>query len=433
MNNKNLFMLLISMVIIGLLPMAASASSWSSFQGNNYNNGVTSENITTTFATNWNSQTAAGDYAGLDSGAVIDDNNVTYCVTYNGTVYAFNLTTGAQKWVNTSIANNNPWSYELSVPAYNDNRLYVGLSNGNYGGTNIGSTIYALNATDGTVAWYNSSDIYFPSSYQLDSPIKYDSGKLYFGSVELDANYATIGGYFYCVNASNGEVIWRNDSSTRGYYGAAPAIIGDYVVVGDDAGIVRSFNKATGSLVSSLDSSAYGSIRSGIVYDGTNIYYTIKEGYLVKAPFDLNSGTFGTATIKPLGTGVHSTSTPAVTSNYVYIGTDDGTFPGNGSLKCFARSTLNLLDTENLNGPVKASPVVTTFPNNEERAYVTTNTNPGRCYGVTFNTTTFPPHFTHNVSWEPTGSTYTLQGIAFANGWLVYGNDAGYLYGATGF
>ena len=67
MKNKNLFMLLISMVIIGLLPMAVSASSWTSFQGNNENNGVTNEGITTTFATNWNSQTAAGDYAGLDA------------------------------------------------------------------------------------------------------------------------------------------------------------------------------------------------------------------------------------------------------------------------------------------------------------------------------------------------------------------------------
>lgn len=432
MKNKNLFVLLISMVIIGLLPMAASASSWPSFQGNNYNNGVTNEDITTTFATNWNSQTAAGDYAGLDSGAVIDDNNVTYCVNYNGTVYAFNLITGAQKWVNTNIANNDPYSYEVSVPAYNNDRLYVGLSNGNYGNTNIGSTIYALNATTGAVVWYNSSDTYFPSNYQIDSPIKYDSGKLYFSSVEFDANYNTIGGYFYCVDASNGNVVWRNDSSTRGYYGAAPAIIGDYVVVGDDAGIVRSFNKATGSLVSYLDASAYGSIRSGIVYKDGYIYFTAKPGYLLKASISSSGILSNLQSSSSFGSGVYSTSTPAVTDNYIYVGTDNGDYYNPiGTVKCFNTNLSPIDESSNLGGLIKASPVVTTNTAGQERVYVTTNNNSGECYWLTFDTS--QNEFTNSGYWQPNGSTYTLQGIAFANGYLVYGNDAGYLYGATGF
>lgn len=428
MKNKNLFMLLISMVIIGLLPMAVSASSWTSFQGNNENNGVTDENITTTFATNWTSTTVAGDYAGLDSGVVIDDNNVAYCVNYNGTVYAFNLTTGAQNWVNTNIANDNPYSYEISVPVYNNDRLYVGLSNGNYGNTNIGSTIYALNATTGAVVWYNSSDTYFPSNYQIDSPIKYDSGKLYFGSVELDENYSTIGGYFYCVDASNGNVIWRNDSSTRGYYGASPAIIGDYVVVGDDAGKVRSFNKATGSLVSSLDASSYGSIRSGITYKDGYIYFTAKPGYLLKASID-SSGILTYVNNADLGES--STSTPAVT-NYVYVGTDNGDYYNpTGTVQCFDTDLGYISASSNLGGLVKSSPVVTTNTSGQERVYVTTNNNSGKCYWLTFDTS--QNEFTNSGYWQPNGSTYTLQGIAFANGYLVYGNDAGYLYGATGF
>lgn len=428
-NNRNLLvLLLVSMVIIGILfPMAASASSWPSFQGNNYNNGVTSENITTTFATNWASQTAAGLFSGLDSGVVIDDNNVVYCVTYNGTVYAFNLTTGVQKWVNTNIANSNPYGYELSVPVYHDNHLYVGLSEGN---SSQDTTIYALNATDGTVVWSNSDDNDLIPDHQLNTPIKYDSGKLYFGSVELDANYTTIGGYFYCVDASNGDVLWRYDSSTSGYYGTAPAIIGDYVVVGDDAGIVRSFNKTTGSLVDSLDTSAYGSIRSGIVYKGGNIYYTAKPGYLLKASIS-SSGILGNLNYAPLGTGVYSTSTPAVTDNYIYVGAYNGDYNNPvGTVQCFD-TDLDFKSTSNVpNGFVQASPVVTTNTTGQERVYVTTNTYPGRCYWLTFNSA---GEFTDSGYWEPTGSTYTLQGIAFANGWLVYGNDNGKLYGATGF
>ncbi|AKB50253.1 hypothetical protein MSBRW_1000 [Methanosarcina barkeri str. Wiesmoor] len=430
MKNKNLFMLLISMVIIGLLPVAVSASSWTSFQGNNDNNGVTSENITTTFATNWTSTTAAGDYAGLDAGVVIDDNNVAYCVNYNGTVYAFNLTTGAQNWVNTNIANDNPYSYEISVPVYNNDRLYVGLSNGNYGNTNIGSTIYALNATTGNVVWYNSSDTYFPSNYQIDSPIKYDSGKLYFGSVGFDENYSTIGGYFYCVDASNGNVIWRNDSSTRGYYGASPAIIGDYVVVGDDAGKVRSFNKATGSLVSSLDASSYGSIRSGIVYKNGYIYFTAKPGYLLKASISPSGILSNLQASNSFGSDVYSTSTPAVTNNYIYVGTDNGNYSNpTGTVKCFD-TNLNLEDeSSNLGGLVKASPVITTNTSGQERVYVTTNNASAKCYYLNF----IDGSLGSSGSWQPSNSTYTLQGIAFANGYLVYGNDAGYLYGATGF
>lgn len=431
MKNRNLFLLLISMVIIGLLPMAASASSWPSFQGNNYNNGVTNEDITTTFATNWNSQTDAGLYSGLDSGAVIDDNNVTYCVNYNGTVYAFNLTTGAQKWVNTNIANDNPWSFELSVPVYSesDNRLYVGLSNGNYGNTNIGSTIYALNATTGAVVWYNSSDTYFPSNYQIDSPIKYDSGKLYFSSVEFDANYNTIGGYFYCVDASNGNVVWRNDSSTRGYYGAASAIIGDYVVVGDDAGIVRSFNKNTGALVSYLSTSA-GSIRSGIVYKDGNIYFTAKPGQLLKASIDSSGILDDLESADLVGSSVYSTSTPAVTTNYVYVGTDNGDYVNStGNVQCFDTNLNYISASSDLDGFVKASPVVTTYTAGQERVYVTTNSASGKCYYLNFTN----GRFNSSGYWQPSGSTYTLQGIAFANGYLAYGNDVGRLYGATGF
>lgn len=422
MNNRNLHVLLISMVMIGaLLPMAASASNWSSFQGNNYNNGVTSENITTTFATNWASQTAAGLFSGLDSGAVIDDNNVVYCVTYNGTVYAFNLTTGAQKWVNTNIANSNPYSFELSVPVYYDNRLYVGLSEGN---TSQDTTIYALNATDGTVVWSNSDNNDLIPDHQLNTPIKYDSGKLYFGSVELDANYSTIGGYFYCVDASNGDVLWRYDNSTRGYYGAAPAIIGNYIVVGDDAGIVRSFNKTTGSLVDSLDTSAYGSVRSGIVYDDGNIYYSATGGHLVKVAYDSSTGNIDNPAEWDIGS--RTTSTPAVTNDYIYMGTDTS------EVKVIDKATLgsSVSEAYTVDGPVKASPVVTTNTTGIERVYVTTN-NPGTCYGITFDKSS--ETFTSSVSWQPNGSTYTLQGIAFANGWLVYGNDAGYLYGATGF
>jgi len=406
--------------------MAVSASSWTSFQGNNNNNGVTSEDITTTFATNWTSTTVASDFSGLDSGAIIDENDAVYCVSYSGIVYAFNLTTGSEIWNNSNIANNDPnvFSFELSVPAYHDNRLYIGLSEGN---SSQNTTIYALNTMDGSVVWYNSSDTYFPPSHQLNSPIKYDpdSGNLYFGSVELDANYNTIGGYFYCVNASNGNVIWRYDSSTRGYYGAAPAIIGNYVVVGDDAGIVRSFNKEDGTLVDTLNTSTYGSIRSGIVYDDGSLYYSTTGGYLVTVEYDSSTGDIDATTLRSKDIGSRTTSTPAVTDDYIYVGTDSS------SVKVIDKATFgNIFETYTVDGPVKASPVVTTNTTGIERVYVTTN-NPGTCYGIIFNKSS--ETFTGNVSWQPNGSTYTLQGIAFANGYLVYGNDAGYLYGATGF
>lgn len=415
------------MVIIGLLPMAASASSWPSFQGNNNNNGVTNEDITTTFATNWNSQTDAGLYSGLDSGAVIDDNNVTYCVAYNGSVYAFDLITGSEIWKNANIGNNDPWNSELSVPAYNNDRLYVGLTNGSYGNGN--ATIYALSATDGSIVWNNSDNNDFPLDHQLNSPIKYDSGKLYFGSVELDANYNTTGGYFYCVDTSNGNVVWRYDSSTRGYYGAAPAIIGDYVVVGDDAGIVRSFNKNTGALVSYLSTSA-GSIRSGIVYKDGNIYFTAKPGQLLKASIDSSGILDDLESADLVGSSVYSTSTPAVTTNYVYVGTDNGDYVNStGNVQCFDTNLNYISASSDLDGFVKASPVVTTYTAGQERVYVTTNSASGKCYYLNFTN----GRFNSSGYWQPSGSTYTLQGIAFANGYLAYGNDAGRLYGATGF
>lgn len=410
-------------MIGALLPMAASASSWPSFQGNSYNNGVTDEDITTTFATNWTSTTAAGQYAGLESGTVIDDNNVVYCVNYNGTVYAFNLTTGNQIWNNTGIANSDPYSFECCVPAYGDDRLYVGLSNGSYEGTNIGTAIYALNSTDGTVVWYNSNDSYFPPSHQLNSPIKYESGELYFGSIEFDANNTEIGGYFYCVNASDGEVAWRYNNGTCGF-NATSDRVGIYQITADGEGDIIVTNTKTGQ-VKEYDRKL-GKVTDIVFNDNTGLLEVTTETYLYMLDFNPGTGVVGNVIISKR---IRSHSTLAVTDNYVYVGTDDGL--GNGSVLCFNSSNLDLIDTINISGPIRAPPVVTTYPENEERVYVTTYANPGRCYWLTFNTTI--EEFTSSGYWEPAGSNYTLQGISFANGWLVYGNDAGYLYGATGF
>ncbi|WP_305063807.1 outer membrane protein assembly factor BamB family protein [Methanococcoides sp.] len=428
MNIKSLGLALATMLVLSLLATGASASDWPTFQKNNYNNGVTSEDIPDDFTPSpsdtWTFTGASGGWLGWESAPIIGD-GITYNVYYNGDIYAIGLTNGTQVWCNDELGGSG--NFELSVPAYDDaqKRLYVGLSSGN---ASTSTGIHALHSGNGTAIWSNTSSTEFPSSHQLNTPIKYDSGQdaIYFGSTHMSGTYTTDDGYFYCVDADTGVVNWKYDNDC-GFYFTSPAIIGNYVVVGDDDGTVRVFDLDDGDVVDSIETSSIqagaGSIRSGIVYDDGTIYYTTTEGYLIAIGFNSATGDLDGNDTDSETTGARTTTTPAVTSDYVYVGTDGS------AVKAYERSTLTCLDTCNTNGPVKASPVVTTYPSGEERVYVTTNTASGRLYACTFDTT--DEEFSGSPYWGPTGSSYTLQGIAFADSWLVYGNDNKKIFGLT--
>jgi outer membrane protein assembly factor BamB len=312
--------------------------------------------------------------------------------------------------------------FELCTPAYDgdNDRLYVGLSEAN-AITDTG--IYALDAATGDVLWSNSSDTYFLPNHQLNSGIKYDAatGDIYFGSWGSN-------GRFYCVEGDTGIVKWYNVSSSNGYYWATAAIIGDYVVVGNEAGLVTSYYKVNGTVADTYDydTGATAPIRSGITYDSTTgyIFYTVKTGTsngdLVAASFDTSNGHIGDTHTDETSTYLSAsvTTTPTVVDSYVFVN------HGNG-VAMYSASNLNTIATTGALAAMKSSPVVTK-EGDYYYVYVVANNAGGTAYCLQFD-----PVFGYlgATTWTPTGSDYTLQGIAAADGWLVYGNDGGYIYG----
>lgn len=420
--------------MFGALSATAYASDFGTFQHDNYHTGVTTDSAPTVTPTaNW---ATYGDsyygYAGFDVAPVVGGDKM-FEVSYNGTIFAFNKTTGAIAWINSLLSGNG--TFELATPVYNNGVLYVALSNTYYDSVTYApictnTSISAINANDGTIVWTEQVPMVDGNYFQTDSPVVFDSGNVYFGTANVTPAYTTDNGVYYCYNATTGAQVWSLPSMTEsGYYWAGAAVIGDYLVYGDDSGILLSVNKNTGSIVDSFDVSdgfgvPAGKLESSISYNRTNssIYFTSTGGYCFNLGFNNATGFFGSTIWNAQLTGA-STSTPAVYDGKVFVGTNSN------SLVCLYATNGSSFWSVNTNGPVQSSPVVSAPPASSSavknyHVYFTTNTLNGTVYCV---------NATGNTSWTylpPSGmNQYTLQGVAISNGSVYFGNDAGYVFG----
>ena len=216
------------------LTLTIAASDWSQFQKDEVNIGRTADSAPITApddTISWASHTAHGGWTGIDTAPVVGDGKV-YVVAYNGNVYAKYLN-GTQAWTNTTIGGDG--NFELATPAYNDGVLYVALSKGN---ATTQTGIHALYTDNGTVKWSNANI----GNQQTNTPVTYYDGLIFFGTVNMTSVNNSDKGYYYCYYANNGTQKWvRNNNNTGGgYYWAGAAVIGDYLVYGDDGGYLTS-------------------------------------------------------------------------------------------------------------------------------------------------------------------------------------------------
>ncbi|WP_094227704.1 outer membrane protein assembly factor BamB family protein [Methanolobus psychrotolerans] len=418
MTKRTVFMLLLSIGLILGLSSAAYASDWTSFQKNNYNNGVVDgvAPSTSSFTPVWNHTISGSGWVGWD-GAPIIANGTVYDIYFNGYVYAYDLTTGTNVWTNSAVGGGSG-SFELSTAAYDtvNDRLFVALSNGN---SSTSTSVHAINGITGATVWSNTSLSNFPANHQFNSGIKYDDGKVYVANCVVSGSTTTTGN-LTCLDASTGVVEWNYHNSAAGFYWATPAIIGDYVVIGCDDGYVRSFNKATGALVEGVNAGD-GSIRGGITYDGSGyIYFTTTGGSVFKYSFNSATGDIGNTATAYDDHGTRMTTTPTVAGNFVYV-TDDSAV-----IHCYYKSTMSQrssIDLTSTWGGIKASPVVYDAADGYDYVYVTVNapTAPASC--VYFDSNGRNPDVAGTFG--PAG--YTLQGVAIVDGYIVFGNDVKYI------
>jgi outer membrane protein assembly factor BamB len=417
----------LTMVTLALTGTLA-ASDWSQFQKDEVNIGRTADSapvVAPDDTTSWDQHTASSAWSGIDTAPVVGDGKV-YVVAYNGNVYAKYLN-GTHAWTNTTIGGDG--NFELATPAYNDGVLYVALSKGN-ASTQTG--IHALYTDNGTVKWSNASI----GDQQTNTPVTYYDGLIFFGTVNMTSVNNSDKGYYYCYYANNGTQKWvRNNNNTGGgYYWAGAAVIGDYLVYGDDGGYLTSVYWCNKTDVDELHVGS-GKIRSSIAWNVSasdsnygHIFFTNRSGNRVtRIGFNKSTGEFNSSDWWAHDIG-YTTSTPAVYKGRVYVGSS-------GGLYCLDESDGSEDWSFTPNGGVQSSPVISTWydngTNNEIYIYFTTNCASGRLYCLKDYSGNTAAREQWNYQPSENKAGYTLQGAAISGGWIFFGNDKGYLFGLS--
>jgi outer membrane protein assembly factor BamB len=429
MKQKQFALMVSAVMVLALFASGAAASDWTQFQGNVENTGVTSDAgpgpdiyNATVVAT----YTESSSWAGIDTAPLAID----------GYVY----TLGIDEFYKSGTYQLPPffiprftvgWSEETGgttfqnvCPAYNDDdEVFCVVNSANLA---TQQPTFTFLDSDGDIVNNVDQLAFAPATHQCSSPVKYYNndgiGLLLTGTANMSAEddvNLTDDGTYYCLYADNGTEYWSRDTqSGEGYYWAGAAIIegtsDTYVVYGDDAGHLVSVT-IDGTDVDE-DSITTDEIRSSVCYNSNAsvLYFTSKDGNIYCVEFDESTGEFGSVTSQSIGS---STSTPAYNdeNQRVYVGSSSGVY-------CLEDDLTLVWSYTSTNGPVQASPVVSTG-NSNPIVYVTTNCADGTLYAIEDLGSSCSV-----TSSKPSGYDYTLQGVAISGSYLYFGNDAGYVY-----
>jgi outer membrane protein assembly factor BamB len=434
MNKKGFTLFLSAILMITTMAAIASASGWQQFRTDEANAGRTADSAPITAPNNWSQHTAnhsgglAGAY-GIDTVPIVVGDYVYVLASNNTGAYLFKY------YKNGTTVSSGTWpaavgssGFQLSTPAYGNNTIFVLNSQSGY--------LYAINAASGAGRW--NVDVCgsngCPITYYNDSTDG-EKGRLFFG--DLSNSYFS----YY----DNGTQDWAYSGAGSNYW-AGCAVIGDYIVFGNDSRYVTSLNWTNnGAYVDSLYVGS-GRIRSSVAWNVSaadsnygHVFFTNRSGnHLSKIGFNkstggsyeghFNSSDWDSYDIR------YSTSTPVVYKGRVYVG--GGNFStGNYALLCLNESDLTHIWDFTPNGAVQSSPAISTWydngTNNEVYIYFTTNHADGRLYCLK----DYAGNTAAREQWhyQPPADklNYTLQGAAISGGYVFFGNDWGYLFGLS--
>ncbi|MHC1610028.1 MAG: outer membrane protein assembly factor BamB family protein [Candidatus Methanospirareceae archaeon] len=411
---------LIAILLISTIPgVAMATSSWEEFQKDGVNSGKTTDLAPLNPTKAWKVFTHTDDWgmSGVDVAPIVADGKV-FVIDARGYAWAFDAKSGEEIW-NRSLSCEG-WQFQLATPAYGDGRVFFATNDGH---------VYALDPETGDEIWSNR----IAATYdQLNTPVTYADGKVYVGSYKSKSdNGMNDAGVYYCLDSSNGNLVWNRTSTTgKGYYWAGAAVIGDYLVYGDLASVLTCVYRGNGTLVDEINittdvpfnHSDAGAIKSSVAYGNSSVYFTSEGGYAWRIGFDENSGQFIATEgwSKDIG---YSCSTPVVHEGRVYLGT--GSMSVAGRLYCLNASDGSEEWSFEPNGGIKASPAIS-IQGEDSYIYFTTNCVNGSVYCIDEN---------GNELWdfttEEAGASggYILQGVAISDGYVYFGNDGGYVYG----
>ncbi len=217
-------------------------------------------------------------------------NGIVYASFGDGSIRAFDETTGAQKW---SYLTGSLYTY--SSPAVANGIVYAGAGDSSA----ISGYLYALDAVTGALKWS------FPTGGVVYSSPNVVNGIVYFGAYD---------GKVYALNATTGSLIWSFAANSSIY--ASPMVANGVVYVGSFDANAYALNAATGAKLWSFGTSGaiFGSpvIAGGLVLFGSSDAYV----YAVHASTGIQAWSYYA--------GSSIESSPTAFGGAVFFGCDNG-------------------------------------------------------------------------------------------------------------
>lgn len=251
---------------------------------------------------------------------------------------------------------------------------------------------------------------------QINTPITRYGDFIYFGTWS-----GSTPKQYYQVDVSGTDFDAVTYTGKAGFYWAGAVQLGDYIYFGGDSGYLYyqdelGFGEADTYVKLTDKASDAGNVRSTIMTDGTNLYFTSQGKYLWCYQPDANGVPVYQWHIQLAGT---STSTPTLVQNSdgttsIYTGYYSGFSAGGVQVTTVSGSTQTIATVAS-GFPVQCSILYS-------NGYVYFNTNASGGAGYCYNAAT------GTQVWATTADTYALGGMACDNGIIVFGNDYDHLY-----
>lgn len=282
-----------------------TASEWSGTEaGGNVTTAPTSP-VSTTVSWMIDLKDVGSTWARVSEPLIVDGKLV---VAVDGTLKLISNTTSSAA-VERTLALDGSIDY-TARPTYADGVIYVPLSGGAVEAVDYG-TFSKLWTSEETAAGEQSS-----CSLRV-----VDLGgrrAVVFGTAAFDSNFSVVSGSLLALDAATGALVWSQASTTSGWYWTGVLRVGDYLLAGDAAGIMRAY-APDGTEVSSLD--LHAAVSSDPVAYGDGALVVTRDGVLHKLSLS-SSGQLADTSLKVLDGCM---AAPAVTGTTAVVvgGTGD--------------------------------------------------------------------------------------------------------------
>lgn len=188
---------------------------------------------------------------------------------------------------------------------------------------------------------------------------------------------ATASGSVRRYNLRTGALAGDMRNSGAGYYWAGGVNVGDFFVIGDDAGVIHVFTSDLSREMSSVDVSDHFLRTSLVEADGFVYAVSRDDGVLHKLAIDEHGAVCEVGSVK---VAAYSTSTPAIVGGYAFVGgLGEGKMwlaPGMLSVVDLSSmtvvSSITKADGSDIRGEIKSAPLVS-VQDDEAYVYFTSN------------------------------------------------------------